>query len=165
MVSYVLPDCRPHSYIDVGAGNAIFPLLEQNCNPELHIHAFDYSSHAVKLVQVRLILHQSISTDLLICCKQPSQHNALYISPPCGTISAAVWDLSSAELPPGLAPHSADILVLVFVLSALHPSEWPRAISNIAQVWKPFSLTLPSTSLDDSLFLPDTQTGWTRVHA
>ena len=38
----------------------------------------------------------------------------------------------------------------MFVLSALHPSEWPRAISNIAQVWKRFSLTLVSTSLDDS---------------
>jgi hypothetical protein len=35
-----------------GAGNAIFPLLAQNRNPELRIHAFDYSSHAVKLVQV-----------------------------------------------------------------------------------------------------------------
>ena len=49
---------------------------------------------------------------------------------------AAVWDLSSASPPPSLGPRSADILVLVFVLSALHPSEWPRAISNIAQVWK-----------------------------
>src|SRR5260221_5054162 len=66
-------------------------------------------------------LAPSISTDLLMCCKQSSQHNALYTAPPCGTISAAVWDLSSAELPPGLAPRSADILVLVFVLSALHP--------------------------------------------
>ena len=40
----------PHVY--AGAGNAIFPLLAQNRNPELRIHAFDYSSHAVKLVQV-----------------------------------------------------------------------------------------------------------------
>jgi tRNA1(Val) A37 N6-methylase TrmN6 len=39
-----------------GAGNAIFPLLSQNRNPELRIHAFDYSSHAVKLVQVTLNL-------------------------------------------------------------------------------------------------------------
>ena len=39
----------------------------------------------------------------------------------------------------------------MFVLSALHPSEWARAISNIAQVWEvPFSLTPVSTSLDDS---------------
>ena len=38
--------------VHAGAGNAIFPLLAQNRNPELRIHAFDYSSHAVKLVQV-----------------------------------------------------------------------------------------------------------------
>jgi len=46
---------RPHLY--AGAGNAIFPLLAQNCNPELRIHAFDYSSHAIKLVQVRFNLY------------------------------------------------------------------------------------------------------------
>jgi len=70
------------------------------------------------------------------------QHNTLYTSPPCGTITASVWDLSSAAPPPGLAPRSADILVLVFVLSALHPSEWPRAVSNIAQILKPGGLVL-----------------------
>jgi tRNAThr (cytosine32-N3)-methyltransferase len=118
----------------VGAGNAVFPLLAQNRNPELRIHAFDYSSHAVKLVQV---LFNRCS--FFLSSRQPVdraliQQNALYTSPPCGAITAAVWDLSSASLPPGLAPRSADILVLVFVLSALHPSEWPSAISNIAQV-------------------------------
>ncbi|KAH8983153.1 S-adenosyl-L-methionine-dependent methyltransferase [Lactarius hatsudake] len=112
----------PRTVVEVGcgAGNAIFPLLEQNRNPELRIHAFDYSSHAIKLVQ----------------------HNTLYTSPPCGTITASVWDLSSASPPPDLAPRSADILVLVFVLSALHPSEWPQAISNIAQILKPGGLVL-----------------------
>ena len=125
------PDPHETSYT-IGAGNAIFPLLAQNRNPDLRIHAFDYSSHAIKLVQVPLILgylrpHQSVNFD-------SSQHNALYESPPCGTITASVWDLTSTDPPPGLAPRSADILVLVFVLSALHPSEWPRAISNIAQV-------------------------------
>ncbi|KAI9458141.1 S-adenosyl-L-methionine-dependent methyltransferase [Lactarius psammicola] len=112
----------PRTVVEVGcgAGNAIFPLLEQNRNPELRIHAFDYSSHAIKLVQ----------------------HNTLYTSPPCGTITASVWDLSSVSPPPDLMPRSADILVLVFVLSALHPSEWPRAISNIAQILKPGGLVL-----------------------
>ncbi|KAH9001653.1 hypothetical protein EDB92DRAFT_1939458 [Lactarius akahatsu] len=68
---------------------------------------------------------------------------ALYTSPPCGTITASVLDLSSASSPPDLAPRSADILVLLFVLSALHPSEWPQAIiSNIAQMVKPGGLVL-----------------------
>ncbi|KAH9019631.1 S-adenosyl-L-methionine-dependent methyltransferase, partial [Lactarius pseudohatsudake] len=112
----------PRTVVEVGcgAGNAIFPLLEQNRNPKLCIHAFNYSSHAIKLIQ----------------------HNTLYTSPPCGTITASVWDLSSTLPPPDLAPRSADILVLVFVLSALHPSEWPQAISNIAQMLKPGRLLL-----------------------
>ncbi|KAH9000437.1 methyltransferase [Lactarius akahatsu] len=127
----------PRTVVEVGcgAGNAIFPLLEQNRNPELRIHAFDYSSHAIKLVH----------------------HNTLYTSPPCGTITASVWDLSSASPPPDLAPRSADILVLVFVLSALHPSEWPQAISNIAQILKPGGLVLmrdyAGRLLDDNFYI------------
>jgi hypothetical protein len=35
-----------------GAGNSVFPLLAANQNPDLHLHAYDYSSHAIKLVQV-----------------------------------------------------------------------------------------------------------------
>jgi len=122
LVAAAEPSAGRRTVVEVGcgAGNAIFPLLSQNRNPELRIHAFDYSSHAVKLVQ----------------------QNVLYTSPPCGAITAAVWDLSSTSPPPGLAPRSADILVLVFVLSALHPSEWPRAISNIAQILKPGGLVL-----------------------
>ncbi|KAH9967132.1 S-adenosyl-L-methionine-dependent methyltransferase [Russula dissimulans] len=122
LVASAEPSAGPRTVVEVGcgAGNAILPLLAQNRNPDLRIHAFDYSSHAVKLVQ----------------------HNALYISPPCGSITATVWDLASSGPPPGLAPCSADILVLVFVLSALHPSEWPRAISNIAQMLKPGGLVL-----------------------
>ncbi len=82
------------------------------------------------------------------------QQNVLYTSPPCGAITAAVWDLSSTSPPPGLAPRSADILVLVFVLSALHPSEWPRAISNIAQVWKSLSHPGPHICLSQDSNTP-----------
>ena len=39
----------------IGAGNSIFPLLAANRNPDLHLRAYDYSSHAVKLVQVCFI--------------------------------------------------------------------------------------------------------------
>ncbi|KAG1747881.1 uncharacterized protein EDB91DRAFT_1198384 [Suillus paluster] len=38
--------------IGCGAGNAAFPLLMANKNPNLIIRAYDYSIHAVKLVQV-----------------------------------------------------------------------------------------------------------------
>jgi tRNAThr (cytosine32-N3)-methyltransferase len=43
--------------------------------------------------------------------------------------------LTSAEsLPNGVTPGSVDIVVLIFVLSALNPSEWNAALSNIYTV-------------------------------
>ncbi|KAH7922214.1 methyltransferase [Leucogyrophana mollusca] len=102
--------------IGCGAGNAAFPLLSANKNPKLTIRAYDYSSHAVKLVQT----------------------NSLYASPPIGSIHAAVWDLSSPDtLPTGVDPGTVDMIVLVFVMSALHPDEWGRAMANIHKMLKP----------------------------
>ncbi|KAG2121696.1 S-adenosyl-L-methionine-dependent methyltransferase [Suillus cothurnatus] len=107
--------------IGCGAGNAAFPLLTANQNPNLIIRAYDYSTHAVKLVQT----------------------NTLYSSPPVGKIEAAVWDLSSLDtLPPGVEPGTVDIIILVFVLSALHPDEWGKAIANIHKMLKPGGLVL-----------------------
>ncbi|KAI6013554.1 S-adenosyl-L-methionine-dependent methyltransferase [Pisolithus marmoratus] len=107
--------------IGCGAGNTAFPLLSANKNPKLMIRAFDYSSHAVKLVQA----------------------NSLYRDPPVGSIQAAVWDLSCENsLPPGVTPESVDIVVLVFILSALHPDEWERAVQNMHRMLKPGGVVL-----------------------
>lgn len=101
--------------IGCGAGNSVFPLLASNENPELSLLAYDYSHHAVKLVQ----------------------NNPLYTSPPMGTIHAEPWDLSSSNLPPSVQPGTVDIVVLVFVLSALHPDEWHQALTNVHAMLKP----------------------------
>ncbi|KAF8902380.1 S-adenosyl-L-methionine-dependent methyltransferase [Gymnopilus junonius] len=107
--------------VGCGAGNSVFPLLSANQNPDLSIRAYDYSSHAVKLVQ----------------------NNPLYLSPPVGNIQAAVWDVtSSSDLPAETTPGTVDIVILVFVLSALHPDEWGRAINNIHQMLKPGGVVL-----------------------
>lgn len=107
--------------VGCGAGNTAFPLLLENKNPKLVLHAFDYSSHAVKLVQT----------------------NPLYHDPPFGSIQAAVWDLATeVSLPPGVIPESVDIVVLVFVLSALHPDEWERAVCNLYRMLKPGGVVL-----------------------
>ncbi len=87
--------------VGCGAGNTVFPLLEINRNKELRIHACDYSSEAVSVVRA-----------------QP-----LYADPPGGAYClSSVWDLSSpTELPEGLEEGCVDIIVLIFVFSALHP--------------------------------------------
>ena len=53
--------------IEEGAGNAVFPLLESNKNPKLSLFAYDYSSHAVKLVQVISIHPLAHQVHLLKC--------------------------------------------------------------------------------------------------
>ncbi|KAG1747876.1 uncharacterized protein EDB91DRAFT_1048268, partial [Suillus paluster] len=58
-------------------------------------------------------------------------------------IEAAVWDLSSLDkLPLGVEPGTVDIIVLMFMLSALHPDEWGKAITNIHKILKPGGLIL-----------------------
>ncbi|KAF7790205.1 hypothetical protein EIP86_001157 [Pleurotus ostreatoroseus] len=116
------PDAGPITIAEIGCGtgSASFPLLAANKNPNLTLKAYDYSTHAIKLVQ----------------------NNELYKAPPTGTIEASVWDLSSLTLPANLAESSIDIVVLIFVLSALHPREWHQAVSNIHRILKPGGLVV-----------------------
>jgi len=132
LVSATQPEAGPITIVEIGcgAGNSVFPLLSSNQNPKLSLHAYDFSSHAVKLVQVCGSTLAKVSIAHIT-----SQHNPLYTSPPVGTIHASVWDLTSPDgLPPGLEPGTVDIAILVFVLSALHPEEWARAVNNIHRV-------------------------------
>lgn len=62
------------------------------------------------------------------------QTHPLYTSEHTGSVSAHVWDLAGPELPPGVDPETVDVVVMVFVLSALHPKEWTQAIGNVHRV-------------------------------
>ncbi|PFH50304.1 hypothetical protein AMATHDRAFT_4121 [Amanita thiersii Skay4041] len=123
LVAATQPQAGPMTIVEIGcgAGNSVFPLLSANKNSQLSLYAYDYSNHAVKLVQ----------------------NNPLYQSPPLGSIQASVWDVTSTDgLPPGIQPSTVDIVILVFVLSALHPDEWHQAITNIHQILKPNGLVM-----------------------
>lgn len=99
-----------------GAGNTALPLLAHNENNSLKLLAYDYADHAIKTVRA----------------------DPLYSSPRCGSIHAELWDLTSLNgPPPGIQPGSVDYVILVFVMSALHPEEWSIALSNIHTVCKP----------------------------
>ncbi|TIC07723.1 methyltransferase [Wallemia mellicola] len=102
--------------VGCGAGNALFPLVESNSNPRLHLHGSDYSEQAVEVVK----------------------NNAMYSNPPCGKVSASVWDLSdpSAENLP-VEENSCDYILMIFVMSALHPDQFSTAINNVYKLLKP----------------------------
>lgn len=107
-------DAGPITLLEVGAGagNTAFPILAVNHNPLLKIHACDFSKTAVEVIRV----------------------NEAY---DLKNIQADVWDAASDELPPGLEDGSVDIVVMIFIFSALSPSQWKQAVHNTYRLLKP----------------------------
>ncbi|KAJ2703776.1 hypothetical protein H4218_000015 [Coemansia sp. IMI 209128] len=103
--------------VGCGAGNAVFPLLADVYDPRLFVYACDYSKTAVDVVKATEAYDESR-------CK------------------AFVWDLSSTELPSEVAPESIDIMLMIFVFSALHPDQWSQAVENAYRVLKPGGVLL-----------------------
>ena len=98
--------------VGAGAGNTAFPILAANENQELMIHACDFSSKAIDLIR----------------------KNEAYDSK---QIQASVWDVSDPILPEGVAEGSVDVVLLIFIFSALHPEQWEAASKNIFRILKP----------------------------
>lgn len=98
--------------IGAGAGNTAFPILANNKNPELKVHACDYSKKAVE------VMRGSEDYDR-------------------AKMQADVWDATSDEFPPGLTEGSVDVAILVFIFSALSPDQWKKATDNVHRLLKP----------------------------
>ncbi|KAK6497879.1 hypothetical protein TWF481_012278 [Arthrobotrys musiformis] len=102
--------------VGCGAGNTLFPILSANKNPNFHIHGADFSKTSIDLIR---------SNDLY------TQHHPKHVS-------ASVWDLGNSEgvLPEGVEPNSLDVVILIFVFSALHPNQWAHAVRNVHKCLK-----------------------------
>lgn len=111
-------DYGPCTVLEVGAGagNTAFPLLAMNENPELRLHACDYSAKAVDVVRAQEAYTAQIDPAVL---------------------QADVWDAAGETLPPGLQPGSVDIILMIFIFSALSPDQWYRAVHNAFTLLKP----------------------------
>ncbi|KAJ1979583.1 hypothetical protein H4R35_001460 [Dimargaris xerosporica] len=103
--------------VGCGAGNTFFPLLAENANNNVYVYACDFSATAVSLIQ-----------------SHPNY------DPLRG--QAFVWDLASANLPNEIEPQSLDIIILVFVFSALHPDHWAQAVRNLETLLRPGGMIL-----------------------
>ncbi|KAG5799987.1 hypothetical protein H9Q69_000955 [Fusarium xylarioides] len=110
-------DAGPQVLLEIGAGagNTAFPVLAENKNPQLKIHACDYSKTAVEVI------------------RKNEAYNPEFIQ-------ADVWDVTSDDLPPGLEEGSVDVAVLIFIFSALSPDQWVKAVDNVHRVLKPGGL-------------------------
>ncbi|KAG9230234.1 actin binding protein-like protein [Amylocarpus encephaloides] len=108
------PDAGHVTLLEVGAGagNTAFPILSRNHNPNLKIHACDFSKKAVEVIRA----------------------NEAYDTK---NVQADVWDAAGDELPPGLAEGSVDYALMIFIFSALSPSQWKQTVDNIYKLLKP----------------------------
>lgn len=104
--------------VGAGAGNTAFPLIRNNENEGLMVHACDFSKYAVKVM------------------RESEHYDPKFMV-------ADVWDVAAEpdengdSLPPGLTEGSVDVVILIFIFSALNPAQWNRAIHNIYRVLKP----------------------------
>ncbi|KAI0408181.1 S-adenosyl-L-methionine-dependent methyltransferase [Xylaria palmicola] len=107
-------DSGPKLVLEVGAGagNTAFPILAHNKNPKLKLHACDFSKKAVEVMRS----HAEYNTDMM---------------------QADVWDVASEELPPDVEENTVDVVLMIFIFSALSPLQWERAVRNIHRVLKP----------------------------
>ncbi|KAG3119087.1 hypothetical protein PI124_g4806 [Phytophthora idaei] len=92
-----------------GYGSAIFPILAE-C-PNIHAQVCDFSAHAIDILQ----------------------HNPEYDPTRC---RAFVCDIAQEELK-DVAPESVDIVLMVFVLSALPPESFAQALQKIFAALRP----------------------------
>jgi tRNAThr (cytosine32-N3)-methyltransferase len=104
--------------VGAGAGNSAFPILEKSKNKGLKIHACDFSKKAVELIRS----HELYNPE---------------------RIQADVWDVAASPdsenggLPPGIEEGSVDVVLMIFIFSALNPKQWNQAVRNIWKVLKP----------------------------
>jgi len=106
--------------IGAGAGNTAFPVVQMNKNEKLKVHACDYSKKAVQVM------------------RESQLYDERYMR-------ADVWDAAGTgekALPPGLEKGSVDIVVMIFIFSALSPSQWKQACRNVWDVLKPGGIVL-----------------------
>ncbi|XP_017541690.2 tRNA N(3)-methylcytidine methyltransferase METTL2 [Pygocentrus nattereri] len=103
--------------VGCGVGNTVFPILKTNNDPGLFVYCCDFSSTAVDLVK----------------------SNPEYDPSRC---HAFVHDLSDVTDVYPMPEQSLDVIVLIFVLSALHPDKMQSSISRLACLLKPGGVLL-----------------------
>lgn len=104
--------------IGCGVGNTIFPILKYNQNSDkLQIYGCDFSSKAID------ILKENVEFDGTKC-------------------TAFVLDVTNEEWIVPFSVNSLDIIILIFVLSAIHPNKMQHVITKCYEYLKPNGLIL-----------------------
>jgi len=101
--------------VGCGVGNFVFPLLEDEVN--LFIYCCDFSPRGVNFV------------------KQHPNYDER-------RVKAFECDITTDSLFTELSENSVDLVSLIFVLSAIHPTKHSKVFSNLARVLRPGGVLL-----------------------
>ncbi|XP_078408287.1 tRNA N(3)-cytidine methyltransferase METTL2-like isoform X1 [Cetorhinus maximus] len=104
--------------VGCGAGNSVFPILNEIRNPSAFLYCCDFSARAVELV------------------KSHPSYNA-------SQCYAFVHDLcNEADATYPFPDGSIDVILLVFVLSSIHPERMQMVINRLSKLLKPGGMIL-----------------------
>nr|XP_020667357.1 methyltransferase-like protein 2 isoform X1 [Pogona vitticeps] len=103
--------------VGCGAGNTVFPILQTNNDPGLFVYCCDFSTTAVDLVKA----HPEYDTSRCF---------------------AFVHDLSNNGTPFPMPDECLDVVVLIFVLSAVLPETMQCIINRLSRLLKPGGMIL-----------------------
>ncbi|KAG5213743.1 hypothetical protein JEQ12_009529 [Ovis aries] len=104
--------------VGCGAGNSVFPILNTLQNvPEFFLYCCDFASGAVELVK------SHASYRAAQCC-------------------AFVHDVCDHSLPYPFPDGTLDVILLVFVLSSIHPDRMQSVINRLSKLLKPGGMLL-----------------------
>ncbi|KAK5092468.1 hypothetical protein LTR70_005429 [Exophiala xenobiotica] len=107
--------------VGAGAGNTAFPVMRMNENEGLRVWAVDFSKRAVETMRE--------AEDYAAIGEGRDGRK--------GEMHAEIWDVAGDELPEGMEEGMADVVIMIFIFSALSPKQWARAVRNVWRVLKP----------------------------
>ncbi|KAE9540675.1 hypothetical protein AGLY_003920 [Aphis glycines] len=103
--------------VGCGVGNSVFPILSHCVDNNVHVYCCDFSSNAIKIL------------------KENSEYNEEHCT-------AFVCDITNDEWNPPFALESLDVILLVFVLSAIQPEKLKHVVGKFYQYLKPGGMVL-----------------------